>query len=160
MEITLYPIGVVHSPFKELSDMPIQPVSDQSESGVVEIFEEFEEGLHDLEGFSHIILIYFFHQIEERALSVIPFLDDRSRGVFSTRAPVRPNPIGLSVVTLVRRVHTRLEVDNVDILDGTPVLDIKPYVPAFDHRPYASIGWLERVIDRLDEMRSDERFIR
>jgi tRNA-Thr(GGU) m(6)t(6)A37 methyltransferase TsaA len=160
MEITLYPIGVVHSPFKVLSDMPIQPVGDHCESGSVEIFDEFTEGLEDVNGFSHIILIYYFHKVEERVLTVVPFLDDRPRGIFSTRAPVRPNPIGLSVVRLVRRTHSTLEVDDLDILDGTPILDIKPYVPEFDHRPGASIGWLEGVREMAAQSRSDERFLR
>lgn len=160
MEIVLYPIGVVHSPFKVLSDMPIQPVGDHCESGVVEIFDEFAEGLEDLNGFTHIILIYYFHEVEERVLTVIPFLDDRPRGIFATRAPVRPNPIGLSVVKLVRRTHSKLEVEELDILDGTPILDIKPYVPEFDHRPGASIGWLEGARERAAQSRSDERFRR
>ena len=158
MEITFYPIGVVHSPFKVLSDMPIQPVGDYCEPGVVEIYEEFVEGLQDLDGFSHIILIYYFHQVEERVLTVIPFLDDHQHGIFATRAPVRPNPIGLSVVRLTGRKGSHLEVDGVDILDGTPILDIKPYIPEFDHRPEAIIGWLEDVKDKMENMRSDERF--
>ena len=158
MEITFYPIGVVHSPFKELSDMPIQPIGDHCEPGVVEIFDEFVEGLQDLEGFSHIILVYYFHQVEERVLSVIPFLDNRQRGIFSTRAPVRPNPIGISVVRMRRRKGSHLEIDGLDILDGTPVLDIKPYIPEFDHRPEATIGWLEDAREKMDELRSDDRF--
>lgn len=158
MEITLLPIGVVHSPFKELSDMPIQPVGDHSESGVVEIFDEFTEGLKDIDGFSHIMLIYYFHMVEERALRVIPFLDKQQRGIFATRAPVRPNPIGLSVVRLVERTGSKLKVDDLDILDGTPLLDIKPYIPEFDHRPDAAIGWLEGARGRATQQRSDERF--
>jgi tRNA-Thr(GGU) m(6)t(6)A37 methyltransferase TsaA len=158
MQITFYPIGVVHSPFKELSDMPIQPVGDHCEPGVVEIFDEFVEGLQDLEGFSHVILIYFFHQVEERALSVIPFLDDHQRGIFATRAPVRPNPIGISVVRMTNLKGSILEVDGLDILDGTPILDIKPYIPEFDYHPEAIIGWLEDAKGKIEEMRSDERF--
>ncbi len=158
MEITFYPIGVVHSPFMELNDMPIQPVGDHSESGVVEIFDDFTEGLKDIEGFSHIILIYYFHKVEERALTVIPFLDKQQRGIFATRAPVRPNPIGLSVVRLVERAGSKLKVDDLDILDGTPLLDIKPYIPEFDHRPDAAIGWLEDARGRVAQHRSDERF--
>ncbi len=158
MEITFYPIGVVHSPFMELNDMPIQPVGDHSESGVVEIFDDFTEGLKDIEGFSHIILIYYFHKVEERVLTVIPFLDKQQRGIFATRAPVRPNPIGLSVVRLVERAGSKLKVDDLDILDGTPLLDIKPYIPEFDHRPDAAIGWLEDARGRVAQHRSDERF--
>jgi tRNA-Thr(GGU) m(6)t(6)A37 methyltransferase TsaA len=158
MEITFYPIGVVHSPFKELSDMPIQPVGDHSESGVVEIFDEFTEGLKDIDGFSHIMLIYYFHRVEKRVLTVIPFLDKEQRGIFATRAPVRPNPIGLSVVRLVERAGSKLKVDDLDILDGTPLLDIKPYIPEFDHRPDAAIGWLEDARGRVAQQRSDERF--
>lgn len=158
MEITFYPIGVVHSPFKVLSDMPIQPVGDHCESGIVEIFDEFTEGLKDIDGFSHIMLIYYFHRVEERALRVIPFLDKQQRGIFATRAPVRPNPIGLSVVRLVERTGSKLKVDDLDILDGTPLLDIKPYIPEFDHRPEAAIGWLEDARGRAAQQRSDERF--
>lgn len=159
MEITFYPIGVVHSPFKGLIDMPIQPVGDDCEPGVVEVFDDFAEGLQDLEGFSHIILIYYFHHVEERVLTVIPFFDLQHHGIFATRAPVRPNPIGLSVVRLTGRQGTLLEVDGVDILDGTPVLDIKPYIPEFDHRPDAVIGWLEDAKDRMEDVQLDERFV-
>jgi tRNA-Thr(GGU) m(6)t(6)A37 methyltransferase TsaA len=159
MEITFYPIGVVHSPFKVLCDMPIQPVGDYSEPGVVEVFDEFEEGLQDLEGFSHIILIYYFHQVEERVLKVIPFLDNHQHGIFATRAPVRPNPIGISVVRLTRRKGRLLEIDDLDILDGTPILDIKSFIPEFDHRPEAIIGWLEDVRGDWGNVRSDERFV-
>jgi tRNA-Thr(GGU) m(6)t(6)A37 methyltransferase TsaA len=116
------------------------------------------EGLKDLEGFSHIILLYHFHQAQEMKLTVIPFLNSHPRGVFATRAPRRPNPIGFSVVKLLRREENILHIENVDILDGTPLLDIKPYVPEFDEHPTDCIGWLEKAKGRVQGKRADDRF--
>jgi tRNA-Thr(GGU) m(6)t(6)A37 methyltransferase TsaA len=115
--------------------MPIQPAGACGVRGTVEVFPEFCGGLDDLGGFSRIILVYFFHRSHGYALRVVPFLDDRERGVFATRAPRRPNPIGLSVVRLVAVQGCRLVIEDVDVLDGTPVLDIKPYVPSIDAIP-------------------------
>lgn len=139
-EIPMHPIGVIHSPFIEKAVTPIQPTRSQA-VGQVEVFPEFVEGLDGLEGFSHIILLYVFHQSTGYSLRVQPFLDDQSHGLFATRHPCRPNPIGLSVVRLLDvRVHV-LEILGVDVLDGTPLLDIKPYVSDFDVRTEVKTGW-------------------
>ena len=129
MEIIYQPIGVIHSQYQDIVDMPIQSSGAKGVQGRVEIHPEFADGLMDLQGSSHLFLIYHFHRVESMQLMVIPFLDTVPRGVFSTRAPKRPNPIGLSVVKLVKIDGLNLEIENVDILDGTPLLDIKPHVP-------------------------------
>lgn len=140
MEYLMKPIGVIHSPFSTKEETPIQPVRSQAR-GVVEVYPQFEAGLDDLEGFSHLFLLYVFHRSEEYDLKVRPFLDDSLHGLFATRYPCRPNPIGLSVVELVSRQGSRLEIQGVDVLDGTPLLDIKPYVPEFDTRQNVRSGW-------------------
>lgn len=139
------PIGIIHSPFKYKEDTPIQP-SRSNAIGEVEVFREYQEGLDDIEGFSHIILIYEFHKSEGYSLKVKPFLDNKLRGLFATRAPRRPNKIGLSVVRLLKRKDNILTVKGIDVLDGTPLIDIKPYVPDFDPDEKITIGWLEGKI--------------
>lgn len=158
-EFTGRPIGVIHSPFASLEEMPIQPASRAAAPGTAEVFPGFQAGLKDLEGFSHIILLYWLHRAGPAKLQVTPFLDQAAHGVFATRAPARPNPIGLSIVALVSIEGGLLHIANLDILDGTPLLDIKPYVPQFDHPagPHA-IGWLQESVANLDSTRSDERF--
>lgn len=151
-------IGIIHTPFKKLDGMPIQPTGAVGVKGEVEVFEEFRAGLKDLEGFSHIILIYQFHCSREYKLEVIPFMDTQPRGLFSTRAPKRPNPIGISTVRLDRIVNGVLHVRNIDILDGTPLLDIKPYVPEFDGCNQCRTGWLEKARKTVAARRSDHRF--
>ncbi len=158
MEIKYHPIGTIHSPFKDIAGMPIQPSGASGVRGTVEIRPELAAGLKDLEGFSHIILLYHFHQVREARLEVVPFMDVEMRGVFATRAPKRPNPLGLSVVRLVGITGNILEIENVDVLDGTPLLDIKPYVPEFDQPTEVRVGWLERAKGRVRRQRSDERF--
>ena len=158
MRITYRPIGSIHSPFKDLKDMPIQPTGQASAPGVAELLPEFAAGLKDLEGFSHVILLYHLHKVRRVDLTVTPFLGSESRGVFATRAPTRPNPIGLSVVELVRIEGNLLYLGNVDILDGTPLLDIKPYVPEFDQPVAARAGWLEAVRGKARYIKSDDRF--
>lgn len=140
MEFTLTPIGVIHSPFVEKDQTPIQPTRSTAR-GTIEILPEYAEGLEGVEGFSHIILVYVFHQSTGYALKVKPFLDDQLHGLFATRYPRRPNPLGLSIVELVSRDGPRLEIAGVDVLDGTPLLDIKPYVPEFDIREVTRVGW-------------------
>lgn len=157
-EITYRPIGVVHSSFKSASGMPIQPSGEAAGAGTVEIVPDYEAGLSDLEGFSHIILLYHFHQVKETKLTVTPFLDEEPHGIFATRAPTRPNPIGLSVVELIGREGNVLHVANLDILDGTPVLDVKPFVPAFDAVEVTRIGWLQGQEDTVKRKSSDRRF--
>ena len=152
------PIGRIHSPYERIEDMPIQPTGAEGVRGTVDIFPAYEAGLKDLEGFSHIILLYHFHRSPGALLTVTPFLDTEPRGVFATRAPRRPNPIGMSVVRLIRISGNRLEIENVDILDGTPLLDIKPSVPRFDHHRVERLGWLEASQAAVRNTRSDERF--
>jgi tRNA-Thr(GGU) m(6)t(6)A37 methyltransferase TsaA len=140
MEYIVKPIGVIHSPFTDKSQTPIQASRSQA-TGQVEVYPEFSEGLQDVEGFSHIILLYVFHCASGYTLRVKPFLDDQPRGLFATRYPCRPNPIGLSVVRLLVRRGNLLDIEGVDVLDGTPLLDIKPYVPEFDVRINVRTGW-------------------
>jgi tRNA-Thr(GGU) m(6)t(6)A37 methyltransferase TsaA len=157
-KISYSPIGVIHTPFTEVSGMPIQPGGALGLSGIVEVFPEYAPGLVDLDGFSHVILIYDFHRVEESRLSVKPFLDNQNRGIFATRAPKRPNPIGLSVVHLLSIDGNELLIENVDILDGTPLLDIKPSIPEFDHVEVSSLGWYAQHIGKVSSVRSDKRF--
>lgn len=159
MKIEFEPIGEIHSPFNTLEDMPIQPTSDASKAGQIVIYEPYIDGLKDLEGFSHIILLTYLHQVRESRLTVVPFLDSTPHGVFATRAPTRPNPIGLSVVKLVSIEGDTLHVENLDMLDGTPLLDIKPYIPDFDQLGKTRIGWLEGNRGKIRNKISDKRFL-
>ncbi len=152
------PIGRVHSPFKTPEGAPIQPPGGGEVTATVEIYPVYAEGLADLEGFSHIILLYHCHRAGTPSLIVTPFLDDAPHGVFATRAPSRPNPIGLSIVRLTGVGAGILYIKEVDILDGAPVLDIKPYVPAFDLRESAAVGWMERRTGQMTDARDDGRF--
>lgn len=154
----LKPIGTIHSPFKELNGMPIQPAGAIGVKGSVEIFEEYRSGLKDLDGFSHIILLYHFHRSQGFNLRVVPFMDSKLRGLFATRAPRRPNPIGLSIVQLDKIEDGVLQIQNVDILDGTPLLDIKPYVPEFDTQVKVRTGWLETARKTVSGRKADDRF--
>jgi tRNA-Thr(GGU) m(6)t(6)A37 methyltransferase TsaA len=136
---------------------PIQPPGAKNVKGSIEVFPEFCEGLLDLDGFSHIILLYHFHKVKESKLTVKPYMDKSSRGVFSTRIPGRPNPIGLSIVKLLEIKDCTVSIEEVDILDGTPLLDIKPYVPEFDQREATRIGWLSDKAKNVLNKRSDGR---
>ena len=156
--ITYRPIGIIRTPFKQKEGMPIQPSGARGVRGTIEINEDYIEGLKDLEGFSHVILIYHFHLSKGYDLIVTPFLDDQDRGVFATRAPKRPNSIGLSIVKLNAVKENILEIENVDIVDGTPLLDIKPYVPEFDAQTEVQVGWLAKAGKRAKESKSDDRF--
>ena len=158
MTLEFTPIGRIHSPFTERQGMPIQPPGAAGVKGTVEVFEDYVPGLKDLDGFSHIFLLYHFHSSQGFRLQVVPFLDSQSRGLFATRAPRRPDPIGLSLVALDRIEGGVLHIQNVDVLDGTPLLDIKPYVPAFDSQPNARIGWLTTSKKNVATQRADERF--
>lgn len=156
--IEFEPIGIIHTPFLEPANMPIQPVAGAGVAGTVELFEAYRDGLDDLEGFSHVILLYHLHRSHGYKLRVVPFMDTVPRGLFATRAPRRPNPIGLSVVQLDRVEDGVLHIRNLDIVDGTPLLDIKPYVPEFDHQPTIRAGWLEGVRKTVSDRHSDDRF--
>jgi len=157
-EIIYKPIGIIHSPFKEPRGTPIQPSAAGDVEGMVEVFPEYVEGLKDIEGFSHLILIYHFHLVKRSALQVKPYMDDQSHGVFATRAPARPNSIGISIVRLLEVEDTKLHIQGVDVVDGTPLLDIKPYVPQFDAGAVERIGWLETNVNRLPRAKDDGRF--
>jgi tRNA-Thr(GGU) m(6)t(6)A37 methyltransferase TsaA len=154
------PIGIIFTPYQDPQGTPIQAAASLGVQGRIQIFPEYQEGLQDVEGFSHLILIYVFHLCRDYSLKVKPFLDDVKRGVFATRAPARPNPIGLSVVRLKRVEEETLYISDVDMLDGTPLLDLKPYVPEFDHRGGARIGWLKKNLDKLKNAKDDGRFLR
>lgn len=140
MEFVMHPIGVIHSPYTDKSQTPIQSSRSQT-LGEVELFPEFVDGLKDVDGFSHLILLYAFHCSTGFNLRVKPFLDNQLRGLFATRHPCRPNPIGLSIVRLLSRQENILTVKGLDVLDDTPLLDIKPYVPDFDERSEVRTGW-------------------
>lgn len=142
MEITMRPIGVIRSPFTEKDQTPIQ-TSRSNARGTVEVDPKFIEGLADLEGFSHIFILYAFHNSSGYSLRIKPFLDNKERGLFATRYPRRPNQIGLSVVQLLAVEGNILSIQGVDVLDNTPLLDIKPYVPDFDVRVDVRVGWYE-----------------
>ena len=153
------PIGTIHTPFSEHEGTPIQPGGGVGVAGTVELFEEYRDGLGDLSGFSHIILLFHFHRSQGYKLRVVPYMDNEERGVFATRAPRRPNPIGLSVVRLERIEAGRiLHIRDVDMLDGTPLLDIKPYVPEFEPGAVVSTGWLAEVGRTVSKRRADGRF--
>jgi tRNA-Thr(GGU) m(6)t(6)A37 methyltransferase TsaA len=157
-KIVYEPIGVIHTPFKTRENMPIQPAGGKGIEGVAEIDPRYQDGLSDLEGFSHVYLIYHLHRSQGYSLKVVPFLDDEKRGVFATRAPRRPNPIGISVVRLKGIEGNRLHFFDVDILDGTPLLDIKPCVREFDPTDGIRIGWLEGKGKKARNQRSGARF--
>jgi len=156
--IVYRPIGVIHSPFLRPEGVPIQPRAAKGIQGWIEIHNDYSGGLLHLEGFSHIVLLYHFHLSSGFDLETMPFLDNVPRGVFATRAPRRPNAIGLSAVKLLSIKGNILEIENVDIVDGTPLLDIKPYNPDFDAITEAAVGWYAGKGERLPNARADGRF--
>ncbi len=141
-KVVYRPIGIIHTGFRDKVEAPIQGVFARAAKGVVEVFPEYADGLKDIEGFSHIILIYHFHLADGYSLVSMPFLEEEQHGIFAIRHFKRPNPIGLSIVRLESVRGNKLEISEVDIIDGTPLLDIKPFVPQFDNRPDAKSGWL------------------
>jgi tRNA-Thr(GGU) m(6)t(6)A37 methyltransferase TsaA len=157
-EIRYRPIGFVRSPFHHVSGMPLQSVAAREVVGTLEMLAEFAPGLLDLAGFSHLHVITHLHQARPGGLEVIPFLDDQPRGIFATRSPHHPNPIGLSVVELISVDQATLHIRGLDLLDGTPILDLKPYVPAFDRFAADRIGWFQGRTDRVHTVRADDRF--
>jgi tRNA-Thr(GGU) m(6)t(6)A37 methyltransferase TsaA len=158
--IHYHPVGVVHSPFTKLEGMPLQPVAAPEVRGTVEIHPQFAPGLKDLDGFSHLYLVAHLHRGAPGGLEVVPFLDDTVRGIFATRSPRHPNPIGISVVRLLAVDGSVLEIAGVDLVDGTPVLDIKPYVPKFDSVAAERTGWLGEAAERVHRVNADARFDR
>ncbi len=159
MEAVIKSIGVIQTPFESLEGMPIQPSGASEIHGTIILDSEYEKGLEDIEGFSHLILLYLFHKSKNFDLMVKPFLDDQKRGLFSTRAPRRPNPIGLSIVQLIKRDGPKLSIKGIDVLNNTPLIDIKPYVPQFDTREAVRAGWLEKNQEKAVGKKSDNRFI-
>jgi len=159
MEIKYHPVGIIHSPHKKLEGMPIQSGGCNEIEGEIEIFPEYRECLKDIGGFSHIYVLYHFHKSSGWKSEVIPFLDNQPRGLFSTRAPRRPNPIGLSVMEVLTVFENKVRVKNVDVLDGTPILDIKPYVPQFENVANPKIGWLANKAQNAPSTHADDRFI-
>jgi tRNA (adenine37-N6)-methyltransferase len=152
------PIGVIHSPFKNIEGVPVQPAAANGIKGRIELYKEYLQGLINLQGFSHLILIYHFHLSKGYSLKVIPFLFDKEQGVFATRAPKRPNPIGISVVKVEKIRENIIDIANVDIVDGTPLLDIKPYVSFFENVKNEKIGWLSGKKNNINKIKSDDRF--
>ena len=153
------PIGIIHTPFTEPKGTPIQTTAAQDVTGTIEIYSEFAEGLKDIEGFSHLILIYHLHLIKKSNLLVKPFLGNDLHGIFATRSPGRPNPIGFSIVRLTHVEGSVLTIADVDIVDQTPLLDLKPYVGEFDVRPVAKSGWFEQNLHKLPFTKDDGRFV-
>lgn len=154
----MQPIGIIRTPFTNLTDMPIQPKGAAETEGRIIIEAGYAEGLQDIEGFSHLYLLYKFHRAERMELTVIPFMDDHPRGVFATRSPLRPNHIGISIVELIEREGSELRVRGVDILDNTPILDIKPYIERFDRVDKSRSGWMTASEEEVRRKRSDKRF--
>ena len=157
-DIAYRAIGILRSPFQDIAGMPVQPVGAMGIAGHVEVHPEFARGLTDLEGFSHVFLLYHLHRVTGYDLMVKPFMDTSHHGIFATRSPKRPNPIGLSVLELAGIEGNTVHLRNIDILDGTPVLDIKPYVPRFDVWEGERTGWFATKAQQADTLRSDDRF--
>ena len=158
-QIVIHPIGIIFTPHIDVKNMPIQPIAAVGIKGHIELLPEYAEGLNDLKGFSHITLLYHFHKIKGYQLKVVPFMDTQERGIFSCKAPKRPNAIGTSTVRLLGIEGNIIHIEQVDMLDGTPLIDIKPFYPKYDNRDNVSIGWLEKNKDLpLEAMRADERF--
>lgn len=157
--ITYNPIGIIRTPFEKREGMPIQQTGADGVKGTIEIEDQYAEGLRDLDGFSHVILIYHFHKIKNHELIVKPFMDDHLHGIFSTRAPKRPNPIGFSVVKLNKIEDNIIYIENIDVLDNTPLLDIKPFIPDVDCVKVDKMGWLQGKSNQMGDKKSDERFI-
>jgi tRNA-Thr(GGU) m(6)t(6)A37 methyltransferase TsaA len=157
MKIEFSPIGIIHSPYNEPRGTPIQGAFAKNVIGTAEIYPEYLKGLNDLDGFSHIILLYSFHMSSGYNLLCRPFLDTVERGLFATRAPRRPNPIGFSTVKLLKIEDNILTIESLDMIDGTPLLDIKPYIDDFDIRNHVRTGWYKDAQNRAQTV-ADDRF--
>lgn len=147
------PIGIIRTPHVETSQTPIQPVFAKGIPGTVEVFPEYVDGLMDLDKFSHLYLLYYFNRAKETKLKVKPYLEDELHGIFATRAPHRPNKIGISVVKLLKIEKNILHIEDVDILNGTPLLDIKPYIARFDTRDEVRSGWQDEIPEDAANLR-------
>jgi tRNA (adenine37-N6)-methyltransferase len=158
-KIIINPIGVIHTPFTDVENMPIQPIAAEGVKGHIELYPEYVKGLKDLGGFSHITLVYRFHKIVGYSLEVTPFMDVEKHWIFATKAPKRPNAIGISTVKLISIEDNILHIEQVDMLNETPLIDIKPFYPRYDNRDNVAIGWLEKNKDLpVEKLRADNRF--
>lgn len=159
-EIQFHSIGEIQTIYDDLKNMPIQPAGAEGSIAHVKLDKQYAEGLQDLEAFTHIILIYYLHKVKSHQLQVVPFMDDQSHGIFATRSPKRPNPIGISTVRLLKIENNILTVEGADVLNGTPLLDIKPFFTKFDNRKDAQSGWLDKNWkEEKRKMISDDRFV-
>ncbi|MDR2764544.1 MAG: tRNA (N6-threonylcarbamoyladenosine(37)-N6)-methyltransferase TrmO [Tannerella sp.] len=159
-QIVLEPIGVIHTPHEQIEGMPVQPAGAAGFAGKAVLKKEYAGGLTDLEGFSHMILVYHFHQTEGYLLHPIPFMDTKPHGVFATRSPKRPNHIGMSTVRILSVEDGTVAFDGADMLDGTPLIDIKPYYPKYDSPSDTKSGWLDKAAHaHCSHVRSDNRFV-
>lgn len=156
-EIVFNPIGIIHSPYKDTDKIPIQPVFAGAVKGYIKLYPEYVEGLKDLDGFSHIYLFFYLHKSRKTKLVTIPFLEDNEHGIFATRSPSRPNKLGMSLVRLDKIVGNILHISEIDILDGTPLIDIKPFTERFDKRKNVRQGWLENLDPEEIEKRIRQR---
>jgi tRNA-Thr(GGU) m(6)t(6)A37 methyltransferase TsaA len=157
-EIVFKAVGVVESRFEQQAGTPIQGRLAPNETAVIRIFPEFADGLKDLEGFSHIYVFFKFDRASDKKLRVKPYLDTVERGVFATRSPLRPNPLGMTIVRLDRIDNNNLYISGIDILNNSPVIDIKPYIPDFDHQNPEKIGWYAASAERNQLVLADDRF--
>jgi tRNA-Thr(GGU) m(6)t(6)A37 methyltransferase TsaA len=157
-KVTLEFIGTIHTPFIEPKGTPITSFAGSGVKGTVEVNEQFAPGLKDIEGFSHLTLIYYMHRVTRKGLNSVPFMDDEPHGVFATRSPLRPNHIGMSIVRLMGVRGNTLDIQDLDIVDGTPLLDIKPYIPQVDSRTECRTGWFTGDMDRMKRTRDDGRY--
>ena len=156
LQVTARVIGVIRTPFTEPAGTPIQSVYGENTEGQVLLYEPYAAALDDIEGFDRLWLIYWMDRVSEFKPRIIPYRDDREHGLFATRSPSRPNPIGMSVVRLLRREGSILCIADIDMLDGSRLLDIKPYIPAFDSHPVSRAGWVDTC--RVDRRTADDRF--
>jgi len=147
MKINIKPIGIIHTPYKKPDDVSIRAYRSRKKGRVI-VYKKFAEGLDDIDGFSHITIIFYFHKARGYKLKAIPYRDKVPRGIFAIKGPCRPNHIGITTVRLLKRIGRELIIREMDMVDGSPLLDIKPYVPPFDERKNVKIGWLEGKIKR------------
>jgi tRNA-Thr(GGU) m(6)t(6)A37 methyltransferase TsaA len=162
-QIKIKPIGIIHSPYKDVKDVPIQGTFRKDVKGRIKLFRKYRAGLKDIEGFSHLILIYYFHRAREEKLIAKPYLDDETHGIFAIRSPMRPNHIGISIVKLEKVEKNIVVFSEVDVIDKTPLLDIKPYVSYYDTRKNVKNGWIDkhfaggRMPERLKQLVKPKR---
>jgi tRNA-Thr(GGU) m(6)t(6)A37 methyltransferase TsaA len=158
-QIIIEPIGILHTPHEQIEGMPVQPAGAAGVTGKAVLKPELIEGLTDLDGFSHATLVYYFHKAEGYVLMPIPFMDTKPHGIFATRAPKRPNHIGMSTVRILSVEDGVITFDGADMLNGTPLIDIKPYFPKYDNPGETRSGWLETAVHAQCNVKSDNRFM-